>query len=44
MVENAYKVTFREMPFTPVKGQVIYYDSNNNKRINSFIVHNYEWL
>ena len=39
-----HKVTFSELPFKPVKGQVIYVDSYNSKRVNSFIVSNYDWL
>ena len=44
MANVGHKVTIGNLPFNPVRGQVIYVDSDNNKRINSFIVSNYDWL
>lgn len=44
MAEMGHRVTVDNLPFNPVRGQVIYVDSDNNKRINSFIVSNYDWL
>lgn len=32
------------MPFVPVKGQAIYVESSYNKKLNNFILDNYEWL
>ena len=32
------------MPFEPAAGQVIYMESSYNKKMNSFIRNNYEWL
>lgn len=44
MADLGQRVTGDNLPFNPVRGQVIYVDSDNNKRINSFIVNNYDWL
>lgn len=44
MADFGHRVTISNLPFNPVRGQVIYVDSDNNKRINSFIVSNYDWL
>lgn len=44
MADLGHKVTIDNLPFNPVRGQVIFVDSDNNKRINSFIVSNYDWL
>lgn len=44
MADVGHRVTVDNLPFNPVRGQVIYVDSDNNKRINSFIVSNYGWL
>ena len=44
MADVGHRVTVDNLPFNPVRGQVIYVDSDNNKRINSFIVSNYDWL
>ncbi|MBR5169878.1 MAG: hypothetical protein IKW85_04860 [Muribaculaceae bacterium] len=44
MTDRGHKVTIGNLPFTPIRGQVIYVDSDNNKRINAFIVSNYDWL
>ena len=44
MADVGHRVTIGNLPFNPVRGQVIYVDSDNNKRINSFIVSNYDWL
>ena len=44
MADVGHKVTISDLPFNPVRGQVIYVDSDNNKRINAFIVSNYDWL
>ncbi len=44
MADLGHKVTISNLPFNPVRGQVIFVDSDNNKRINSFIVNNYDWL
>ena len=44
MADLGHRVTVDNLPFNPVRGQVIYVDSDNNKRINSFIVSNYDWL
>lgn len=44
MADVGHKVNIGNLPFNPVRGQVIYVDSDNNKRINSFIVSNYDWL
>ena len=44
MADLGHKVTISNLPFNPVRGQVIFVDSDNNKRINSFIISNYDWL
>ena len=44
MVDNTHKVISSKLPFSPAKGQVIYVDPDNNKRINKFIVNNYTWI
>ena len=44
MADLGHRVTVDNLPFNPVRGQVIFVDSDNNKRINSFIVSNYDWL
>ena len=44
MADVGHRVTIDNLPFNPVRGQVIFVDSDNNKRINSFIVSNYDWL
>ena len=44
MADVGHRVTVDNLPFNPVRGQVIYVDYDNNKRINSFIVSNYDWL
>ena len=44
MHDTEHIVKSSNLPFNPVRGQVIYVDSDNNKRINSFIVSNYDWL
>ena len=44
MRDVAHKVAISDLPFNPVRGQVIYVDSDNDKRINAFIVGNYDWL
>ena len=44
MAGVGHRVTIDNLPFNPVRGQVIFVDSDNNKRINSFIVSNYDWL
>lgn len=44
MYDTEHIVKSSNLPFNPVRGQVIYVDSDNNKRINSFIVSNYDWL
>lgn len=44
MADLGHRVTVDNLPFNPVRGQVIYVDSDSNKRINSFIVSNYDWL
>lgn len=44
MHNKLLKITIPDLPFNPVRGQVIYVDSDNNKRINSFIVSKYDWL
>ncbi len=44
MADVGHKVTIGDLPFNPVRGQVIYVDSDNNKRINAFIVNKYDWL
>ena len=44
MSDIEHKVTFSDLPFKPVRGQVIYVDSDNNNRINTFIVNNYDWI
>lgn len=44
MADLGHRVTVDNLPFNPVRGQVIFLDSDNNKRINSFIVSNYDWL
>ena len=44
MADVGHRVTIDNLPFNPVRGQVIYVDYDNNKRINSFIVSNYDWL
>ncbi len=38
------ELTFRNLPFEPVKGQVIYFESSYNNQLNVFIQNNYEWL
>ncbi len=40
----AKELTFKNLPFVPVEGQVIYVESSYNKRINHFIQDNYEWV
>ena len=44
MADVGHRVTIDNLPFNPVRGEVIYVDYDNNKRINSFIVSNYDWL
>lgn len=44
MADVGHMVTVDDLPFKPVRGQVIYVDSDNDKRINAFIVSNYDWL
>ena len=44
MADVGHRVTIDNLPFNPVRGQVIFVDSDNNKRINFFIVSNYDWL
>ena len=44
MAGVGHRVTIDNLPFNPVRGQVIYVDSDKNKRIYSFIVSNYDWL
>ena len=44
MADVGHRVTVDNLPFNPVRGQVIFVDSDNNMRINSFIVSNYDWL
>ena len=38
------ELSFKNMPFEPAAGQVIYMESSYNKKMNSFIRNNYEWL
>lgn len=44
MADFGHRVTISNLPFNPVRGQVIYVDSDNDTRINAFIVSNYDWL
>ena len=44
MADVGHRVTIGDLPFKPVRGQVIYVDSDKDKRINAFIVSNYDWL
>ena len=36
--------SFRNLPFLPEKGEVIYVEQTYHKRLNKFIRNNYEWL
>lgn len=38
------ELSFRNLPFEPVNGQVIYVERTYNEKLNKFIRHNYEWL
>ena len=38
------KVLFKNLPFVPVNGQVIYVERSFDERINKFILKNYDWL
>lgn len=44
MADVGHEVDIGNLPFKPVRGQVIYVDSDSDKRINAFIVSNYDWL
>lgn len=37
-------LSFKNLPFTPVVGQVIYIENSYNEILNDFINNNYEWL
>ena len=38
------ELKFKQLPFTPEQGQVIYIESEYNKKLNKFIRNNYESL
>lgn len=38
------ELKFKQLPFTPERGQVIYIESEYNKKLNKFIRNNYESL
>lgn len=40
----ANELTFKNLPFVPVEGQVIYVEQSYNKKLNEFICANYDWL
>lgn len=38
------QLSFKNLPFIPDPGQVIYVESSYNKKLNNFIRENYEWI
>ena len=40
----AKEISFKDLPFVPVEGQVIYVEQSYNDKLNKFIRNNYEWL
>lgn len=38
------ELSFKELPFVPVEGQVIYVEQKRNTRLDKFIRDNYDWL
>ncbi|MBR3493563.1 MAG: hypothetical protein IKH44_14845 [Bacteroidales bacterium] len=38
------ELSFKELPFAPVEGQVIYVEQSYHKKLNKFIKNNYNWL
>ena len=38
------ELSFKNLPFLPEKGEVIYVEQTYHKRLNKFIRNNYEWL
>lgn len=38
------KLSFKNLPFVPEKGEVIYVESSYHRWLNSFIRNNYDWL
>ena len=38
------QLSFKDLPFTPEPGQVIYIESSYNEKWNQFISKNYEWI
>lgn len=40
----ARELLFKELPFAPVNGQVIYVEQSYDEKLNRFIRNNYEWL
>ena len=38
------ELSFKNLPFVPIKGQVIYVEQSYNEKLNKFIRSNYEWL
>lgn len=40
----ASEIKFRDLPFEPVAGQVIYYEGKRDSKANKFIRNNHDWL
>ena len=40
----AKELSFKNLPFVPVEGQVIYVEQSFNEKLNKFIRNNYDWL
>ena len=38
------KLSFKNLPFVPEKGEVIYVESSYHRWLNGFIRNNYDWL
>lgn len=40
----ARELVFKNLPFVPVNGQVLYVEQSYNEKLNKFIRNNYDWL
>ena len=38
------ELSFKNLPFLPEKGEVIYVEQSCHEKLNKFIRNNYEWL
>ena len=44
LVQHSMELSFKNLPFVPEAGQVIYVESSYDEKINKYIQENYEWL